>query len=304
MSVLTFRVKTKNGQHVLKELTAQSTLLDLLTSISKLTSVQPQAIKILCGFPPKPLVQSDVTRSLEDLKMRSGDTLIVEEDASVKEEKRNEWMQHMQMQLQSAEGFLAREVVPANNSCLFTSVNYVMTGHLNLESAPSLRQLIARVVSSDHKTYTEVFLGKPNAEYCAWILDDQTWGGAIEVSILCKYYSVEIDVVDTQSIRIDRFGEDQNYEKRVLLIYDGIHYDPLKLESVHPGVSPITKFSTQDSAILAQALQLAAEAKSSRQFTDVAGFSLRCLICNKTLKGQTEAQNHAATTGHINFGEV
>ncbi len=35
-------------------------------------------------------------------------------------------------------------------------------------------------------TYTEAFLGKPNAEYCAWILDSQRWGGGIELSILSE----------------------------------------------------------------------------------------------------------------------
>jgi len=54
---------------------------------------------------------------------------------------------------------------------------------------------------------------------------------------------------------------------------------------------------------MAQALELAAEAKSVRQFTDVEGFSLRCLACQAPLRGQREAQNHAKQTGHINFGE-
>lgn len=39
-----------------------------------------------------------------------------------------------------------------------------------------------------------------------------------------------MDVVDTLNAIINRFGEDQNYSQRVLLIFDGIHYDPLYLE--------------------------------------------------------------------------
>lgn len=42
----------------------------------------------------------------------------------------------------------------------------------------------------------------------------------------------------------------------------------------------------------------------ARQYTDLAGFSLRCLVCGKALTGQTDAQSHATLTGHINFGEV
>lgn len=53
-----------------------------------------------------------------------------------------------------------------------------------------------------------------------------------------------------------------------------------------------------------QAEQLAIEAKSSRQFTDVAKFTLKCYVCDCLIKGQTEAQEHAKSTGHTNFGEV
>ena len=45
------------------------------------------------------------------------------------------------------------------------------------------------------------------------------------------------------------------------------------------------------------------EAHRARQFTDVANFSLRCLVCQKGLKGESEAVAHAKATGHQNFGE-
>lgn len=63
-------------------------------------------------------------------------------------------------------------------------------------------------------------------------------------------------------------------------------------------------FPINDESILQQAEQLAREAKSSRQFTDVDRFTLKCIQCDCMLKGQTEAQHHAKTTGHTNFGEV
>lgn len=65
-----------------------------------------------------------------------------------------------------------------------------------------------------------------------------------------------------------------------------------------------TMFESTDERILKEAETLAKEAKSSRQFTDVNKFTLKCMICNIKLKGQTEAQTHAHTTGHTNFGEV
>lgn len=129
-------------------------------------------------------------------------------------------------------------------------------------------------------------------------------GGAIEISILSKFYQCEICVVDTQTVRIDRFGEDAGYSKRVLLIYDGIHYDPLQRNFPDPDTPPLTIFSCNDDIVLVQALELADEARRKRQFTDVNRFTLRCMVCQKGLTGQAEAREHAKETGHTNFGEV
>ncbi|XP_019633545.1 PREDICTED: LOW QUALITY PROTEIN: ubiquitin thioesterase OTU1-like [Branchiostoma belcheri] len=202
-------------------------------------------------------------------------------------------------------GVMTRKVVPANNSCLFTAIGFVMEGGvMDLSRATQMRNLIADVVASNAVLYNEALLGKSNAEYCAWILNSESWGGAIEVSILSKVYETEIDVVDIQSCRIDRFGEDSRYDQRVLLLYDGIHYDALYLEALDPNFPAKTIFPTTDDSILALAQEFATEARSNRQFTDVSGFTLRCLVCNTCLTGQKQAQEHATQTGHINFGEV
>lgn len=200
---------------------------------------------------------------------------------------------------------IVRRVVPADNSCLFTSVYYVVEGGVyDPACASDMRSLIAEIVASDPTSYSEAVLGKSNDEYCAWIRRDDTWGGAIEVSILSKCYQCEICVVDTQTVRIDRFGEDAGYSRRVLLIYDGIHYDPLQRQFPDPGMPPMTIFSTTDDEALVQALELADEARKKRKFTDVNRFALRCMVCQKGLTGQLAARDHAKETGHTNFGEV
>lgn len=106
-----------------------------------------------------------------------------------------------------------------------------MNGKVDLDVGSYLREVIAQHVSNDKETFNEAFLGKPNAEYCEWIRKSESWGGAIEVSILSSYYGVEIDVVDITNALINRFGEDMRYGMRVFLLFDGIHYDPLYLES-------------------------------------------------------------------------
>lgn len=103
---------------------------------------------------------------------------------------------------------------------------------------------------------------------------------------------------------INRFGEDRHYPMRGFLLYDGIHYDPLFLEPFN-GDSPRTLFSVEEETFVYEMAQrLAEEAKSSRQYTDVNKFTLRCMQCDTQLKGQKEATEHAKNTGHTNFGEV
>ncbi|XP_060562412.1 ubiquitin thioesterase OTU1-like [Ruditapes philippinarum] len=301
---LNLRCQTKSGQHYLTGLTLSSSVGKLKEMICEATKIPKDCIKVRQGYPPKVIDLSVESNELSSLPFRSGDTLIVEEDSSMRKRRIEQVDKDIQDQITNSGGMLMRKVVPADNSCLFTSVDCVMNnGTVDLNAAPQMRELIAGIVMSDPDTYNEAFLGKGNANYCKWIMNKESWGGAIEISILSKYYDVEIDVVDTQSGRIDRFGEDMNYKQRVLVIYDGIHYDPLIMEPLIPGEEIKTMFSTKDASVLSQAMEIANEAKASRQYTDVAKFTLRCLVCQKSLVGQKEAQEHAKSSGHINFGE-
>lgn len=44
-------------------------------------------------------------------------------------------------------------------------------------------KVIAATVASDPERYNTAFLGKPNEEYCAWILDSEKWGGKLQFSL-------------------------------------------------------------------------------------------------------------------------
>ena len=109
------------------------------------------------------------------------------------------------------------------------------------------------------------------------------------------------------------FGEDQNYEHHILLIYSGIHYDAVTytpLEPVAASVYPYdlsydqTQFSrTQDNYALPAATELAVKLKAKHYYTDTAGFTLKCEICKTALKGEKDAQIHAREAGHTSFSE-
>eukprot|EP00884_Botryococcus_braunii_P013131 jgi/Botrbrau1/21819/Bobra.0190s0036.2 len=203
-------------------------------------------------------------------------------------------------------GVMTRRTIAADNSCLFNAVGYVMEH--SLEQSQCLRRVIFDAVTSDPETYSEAFLGKDNAEYGEWIKDSSKWGGAIELSIFCKYYAREIAAYDIQTKRVDVYGQGEGYDERVMLIYDGLHYDALAI-AAGPGAPPdadITIFDPRGPdapAIMEAADKLVAEAHAAKAYTDMGNFTLRCTTCSKGLVGQEEAQKHAQETGHINFTE-
>ncbi|KAK6472024.1 ubiquitin thioesterase OTU1-like [Huso huso] len=306
--MLRLRCKAKNGTHLMQGLTSLSCVQELKDKVAELTGIPCEVQKIMAGYPPSSLDLSNGDVHLQDFPIKSGDTLIVEEEKNKPKPQPPLGVSKSNASPslpKDSSPVLARRVVPADNSCLFTSVFFVVEGGVYDPScAPEMRGLIAQIVASDPSSYSEAVLGKSNQEYCDWIRRDDTWGGAIEVSILSKFYQCEICVVDTQTVRVDRFGEDAGFSKRVLLIYNGIHYDPLQRAVPGSDAPAQTIFSTSDDIILAQALELADEARRKRQFTDVNRFSLHCMVCQKGLVGQAEARDHAKETGHTNFGEV
>ncbi|PIA28410.1 hypothetical protein AQUCO_07000024v1 [Aquilegia coerulea] len=205
------------------------------------------------------------------------------------------------------EGIVVRRVIPSDNSCLFNAVGFVMEH--DKHKAAELRQVIAATVASDPVKYSEAFLAKTNEEYCAWILDPEKWGGAIELSILAEYYGREIAAYDIQTCRCDLYGQELKYPERVMLIYDGLHYDALAVCPAEgaPEEFDQTIFTVQKDrtvgAIEGLALNLVKDAQRKRSYTDTGNFTLRCGVCQIGVIGQKEAVEHAQATGHVNFQE-
>ncbi|KAF8480597.1 hypothetical protein JB92DRAFT_3040838 [Gautieria morchelliformis] len=172
-------------------------------------------------------------------------------------------------------------------------------------AAPRLRQLAADAIRNDTETYTEAVLGRPREQYIATILNPNSWGGAIELSIFSRHYRAEIASIDIETGRIDRFGENSSYASRVILLYSGIHYDATSLAPT-PG-APLdfheTLFPVGNAEILTAAERLAGRLREQKKFTNTATFLLKCEICGMGLKGEKEARQHASETGHAQFGE-
>lgn len=83
----------------------------------------------------------------------------------------------------------------------------------------------------------------------------------------CRYYEREIAAYDIQTKRVDVYGQDAGYQERVMLLYDGLHYDALAIAAAE-GAGPeadITIFqagSQEAASILHAAETLVAQVRS------------------------------------------
>ncbi|KAJ2468878.1 ubiquitin-specific protease otu1 [Coemansia sp. RSA 2322] len=166
------------------------------------------------------------------------------------------------------DGYLVRRTVPSDNSCLFRSLGYAL-GQVDMPPE-QLRELVCRGILDNPEAYNEAVLEKPVGEYCLWISQPASWGGGIEMAVLSETFHVEISSVDTQTLRIDRFGEGK-YVRRVILLYSGIHYDYVAFVD-GPNTSRefdqtvFSAISGDDSAVLAAAVALADKLRGSQRY--------------------------------------
>lgn len=136
MAGFALKIKCKGGQTIVKGLTAQSTVSELKKQLSELSRCSACDIQVLAGFPPKPVNLSDENATLEALLISSGDTLIVEEKQGTEKSLGSDTLKmeqdarlaHIAESQLNCPGILMRKVVPSDNSCLFTSIGYVLGG--------------------------------------------------------------------------------------------------------------------------------------------------------------------------------
>ena len=311
---IVLRIQHSRGQFKLDNLNSKTTLQELKLKISEETKIPQNIIKLLHGYPPRQVDDTVGSATLPALNLRTGDTLKVVSDAGTGSDLKTakdtlEQNLHSYAVNPEIGPSLARRNVPANHSCLFTSIDFLMqngTG-INLKAAMPMRELVANIVESNPEHYNYAFLGKSNSDYCSWITNGENWGGAIELSIIAEYYMIEIAVIDCQTARIDRYCEDKRFSRRIFLIYDGTHYDPIVLES-SKGTILKTIFSTSDDdegvLLLSEAIQLAIAAKNSGSYFNTESGSYKCSVCKTTVSGIAGMMQHQLETKHEGYDQL
>ncbi|KAL4805258.1 hypothetical protein BDV18DRAFT_140530 [Aspergillus unguis] len=199
-------------------------------------------------------------------------------------------------------GIFVLRVMPDDNSCLFRAISTALLP--GADTMVELRSTVAETIQSNPDEYSSAVLEQPRDDYCRWIRNEDSWGGAIEISILSKHFDVEICSIDLGNLRVDRFNEGQS--RRCFLVYSGIHYDTITLSPGEndPPEFDTTVFDAADSLALEKALAVCKVLQEKNYYTDVAAFQLHCNNCDSILVGQKGAKEHTAQTGHRDFSQI
>lgn len=134
MSDIVLRLKCRAGTFPLT-IPLNCAISDLREQVSVLSDIPSTSIKLLFGFPPKPIQKFE--GSIVDIGLKSGDTIIAELDPNsanvqqVKVETESNILKHVtEQEAEDGIPLILRKVVPADNSCLFTSMGFVLGGNI------------------------------------------------------------------------------------------------------------------------------------------------------------------------------
>ena len=134
MAKLQLRVKHKGGQSIVSSVNTASRVQELQEELSRLTQIPVNQIKVLRGFPPSAIDLSNPSeKRLSECGIQERDTILVEElkAAEMIPQTKGAPPTDQLLSAQSsmdATGILLRKVVPSDNSCLFTSIGFCLSG--------------------------------------------------------------------------------------------------------------------------------------------------------------------------------
>ena len=197
-----------------------------------------------------------------------------------------------------------RRFVDADNSCLFSSIGYLID-HNNFNEMTKLqyRQLLVNYLEDNEVENGMLEIPKP--DYIENIQNPTTWGGAIELKLFSDMFQLEIASIDVRSNRVDIFGQDKNYPQRIYVLYNGVHYDPLVMAYTEDSKDDITNFASDDNQTLIAFQEYVKVFKNVGDYVDLANMNnFECDQCKTLFENQEEAFNHAQNYQHWNFSEI
>lgn len=182
-------------------------------------------MRVLQGFPPKPVEPSDPSITLDALNLRPNEILTIQEGpCGVKIVNTGE----KYVPLSHERAHFRRRHVPADNSCLFHSCAYMLLNKSRTDG-PTLRQRCVQYVYENPQRLKDV--GEDPVKYMAFLSNSDNWGGYIEISFLSEMFQTEIIVLDLASHSIIPCGTEHEYPTIGFIAYTGSHYDAIAMST-------------------------------------------------------------------------
>ena len=193
--------------------------------------------------------------------------------------------------------------VDHDNSCLFSSIAYLLESNFDNNSKYKYRQLLINYLET--KDIDMSILGTTKEDYINQMLDINTWGGAIELKLFSELFETEIVSFDIQFNRADTFGAECNYINRIFVLYNGIHYDPLVMATNEETSGDIKVFDSTDDNIMINFQSFANSMKERGEYVDLSNsLNLKCSSCGCITQSQEDAAEHGVNFGHWEFEEI
>ena len=269
----------------------------ILNLSSKGINSNESNLNIAYGYPPNIINNKNYDKlTLKELSIYDKDSLritLIDPNSIKQEEKKDKKSNNI---IDYSKYSIKKKDIPGDNSCLFNAINFAI--NQNIDSPEIIRGIISSEIMGNPTKYNSAILGKEPQEYCKWILNKETWGGGIELSILSKFFQIQIAVVDIQFITIEYFG---HFNKCIYLLYNNIHYDVFYKEE-NGKITGI--FNSDDVRSKNEIMDICLELQQHQIYADPTLYSLECMQCGFFMRGQNEVVEHSKKTGHFNFKEV
>lgn len=182
MGGLVLKVKTSRGQYVVNMSSTDETIGTLKSKIAEVTSIPADGLNVLIGFPPKPIDLSVNENTISSTGIKNGDSLIVEEKplpdvvaAATCHQVKDDSLLAQRLAAEEkvdegqSEGILLKQVVPSDNSCLFTSIGKLRQHFRNnqIRNIVNLKHCVAAAINIIiHETVCALHMWKLNQFLC------------------------------------------------------------------------------------------------------------------------------------------
>ncbi|AMD20191.1 HDL553Cp [Eremothecium sinecaudum] len=305
------------GQNIIT-LKENATLSDLVKAAETAFENQISVASVGFGYPPKKISinEEDGNSALTDLGISSGERVSLEPArntanplrpegqfaADTRQSQNKKPLTKTQIYIKDSQ-ILQVHQVPDDNSCLFHAISYAMYKDITVSS--QLREIVSKEISANKTKFSDSILGRPNQEYANWILQRDSWGGAIDIVVLSSSLEVAILTLDVDALRYEKFNEDK-YDSFIMVVFSGVHYDTIEVyHEANDERQTVFRFGDPDSEnLLVQAIEVAKKMKAAGMSFNTTRDRIKCNTCGSILIGEREVARHAERTGHMDFGQV